>query len=292
MLQIKKILLNYNNKILNFVTMFTSKEIIPLFWWSSKKFEFKKNENFGDIVGPYLIKAICNKEVRFIQPKKRSLKYSFTKVYLTAGSILAHADKNCIIWGSGIIEKSTKVAKATFLAVRGPLTRKVLLKQECNVPEVYGDPAVLLPKFYTSKTTITHKIGIIPHYVDYDKVLSWYKNDANVKVIDLLNDSVEWVIEEICSCEKIISSSLHGIIVAHSYQIPAVWVKFSNNLFGDDLKFYDYFASVKILDLTPHHLNNKLGYTQLIELIDQQGIIIPKDTIDKLQKGLMNVCPF
>ncbi len=266
---------------------------IPLFWWSSKKFESKVNENFGDIVGPYLIKKINNREVHFVQPKKRKITELFTKIYFTAGSILAHIDKNCIVWGSGVIEKNTRVAKATFLAVRGPKTREILIKQGCEVPEIYGDPALLLPKFYTpNKSLKKYAVGIIPHYVDYIKVFEWYKNNDTIKVINLLNDSVEEVVDEICSCETIISSSLHGIIVAHTYQIPAVWVKFSDKLFGDDLKFYDYFSSVNKYDISSNFIHQKLSKEELVSLVLKNGILISKTTITNLQDELMKTCPF
>jgi hypothetical protein len=41
------------------------------------------------------------------------------------------------------------------------------------------------------------------------------------------------------------SSSSHGIIV-HAYGIPAVWQKFSNKVFGDDIKYQDYMESVEV----------------------------------------------
>jgi hypothetical protein len=55
---------------------------------------------------------------------------------------------------------------------------------------------------------------------------------------------VEAVIDAIASCEFVVSSSLHGLIVAHAYRRPALWVEFADPLLGDRSKFHDYFASL------------------------------------------------
>ena len=47
---------------------------------------------------------------------------------------------------------------------------------------------------------------------------------------------------------KIVSSSLHGLIVSDAYKIPNVWIQFYNNIRGDNTKFYDYFKSVNRKD--------------------------------------------
>ncbi|SDW86264.1 Polysaccharide pyruvyl transferase [Lutibacter oricola] len=263
--------------------MIRKTNIINLFWWSSKHFENKSQENFGDAVGPYLIKKITGKNVRFIHPKKRKWNQKISKVLVTAGSILGQIDKNCIVWGSGLIIKDTKVPKATFLAVRGPLTRKHLLKQGCTVPEVYGDPAILLPQFYQPKTRKKYKIGIIPHYVDYDVVHNWYKNEKDILVINLLNDDIEAIIEQIVSCEKTVSSSLHGIIVSHAYHIPSCWVKFSENIFGDDIKYYDYFESVNIFNVKCYSLK-KMNTT--LGLLSYEFNTCDTSKIDEICNGL------
>ena len=59
-------------------------------------------------------------------------------------------NKNTIIWGAGVIDdKANLPAKPLkVLAVRGPLSRKYLLKKGIECPEIYGDPAMLMKYIY------------------------------------------------------------------------------------------------------------------------------------------------
>ena len=134
---------------------------IRLFWWNEIKLMQKSKENYGDFLGAYLVQKISKKNVVWINPKKVYVKNLWQPIYVTIGSILAHVNKKCIVWGSGIIQENQIVKQANFLAVRGPETRRVLMSQGYDVPEVYGDPALLLPDYYNPK--IDKKISIRSH---------------------------------------------------------------------------------------------------------------------------------
>lgn len=208
-------------------------------WWPKEPFP----GNFGDILTPYLVKKITGKTPRYVNKDFNM----FPVNLLAVGSVIRNANKNTVVWGSGAMSMSDSLSPhADYRAVRGPLTRESVLRSGVNCPEIYGDPALLMPKFYTPKTTKRYRYGIIPHYVDYEQVVNWFRKDPSIKVINLLNDNVERVIDEINECENVISSSLHGIIAAHAYGVNAVWAKFSDKLFGDGTKFRDYFASVGV----------------------------------------------
>ncbi|MBT8376353.1 MAG: polysaccharide pyruvyl transferase family protein, partial [Bacteroidia bacterium] len=219
---------------------------IRLFWWNEKKLQNKSKENYGDLLSKYLVEKISNKTVVWARPSKGLLSKWTSPTYLAIGSIIVHAAKNSIVWGSGVVSKEDKVKQARFLAVRGPQTRDHLLKLGYTVPEVYGDPAILLPEYYNPSIEKRYDIGIIPHYSDYELVSGFYSENSDIYLISLMTNDVEETTNEILKCKRIVSSSLHGVIVAHSYGIPAVWQKFSNNLFGDDIKYKDYFESVGI----------------------------------------------
>ena len=67
---------------------------IRLFWFSEPKLMNKPKENYGDLLGKYLVEKISGKKVRFVNPKKWSLFNYVQPIYVTAGSILAHVNKH------------------------------------------------------------------------------------------------------------------------------------------------------------------------------------------------------
>jgi pyruvyltransferase len=265
---------------------------IRLFWWNEIKLMSKPKENFGDLLGKYLVEKISGRNVVWVHPKKWHFKNYFQPIYFTVGSILAHVTKKCVVWGSGVILKNQVVQPATFLAVRGPQTRKVLLQQGYTVPEIYGDPGLLLPLYYAPKVDKKYKWGIIPHYNDFKIVYSLYKNEKDFLIIDLMTNAIEPTTDLFLQCERIVSSSLHGLIVAHAYNIPAVWVQFSGRLFGDGIKFQDYFESVDMEPYIPEIISRQLNESELNQLFKFHPFIPKKGKITELQKGLMEICPF
>jgi pyruvyltransferase len=267
-------------------------ESIPLFFWSSKKFENKEKENYGDLLSKYLVEKISGRKVQWVHPKKQPIWRIRKKNYLVIGSIINHASKSSIVWGSGIIDLDHKVANADFRAVRGPQTRAFLTKSGYKCPEVYGDPALLLPEYYNPDIEKTNEIGIIPHYVDYPAVKERYDDNSGIKIIDLMTDDIEKTTREILSCKKIISSSLHGVILSHAYNIPAVWVKFSERVAGNNIKFQDYFESVGIVPYQADLIAKSKNIIDWTDYISQKENLPNSSVLNALQKGLYESCPF
>ena len=262
---------------------------IPLFWWSEIKFTFKQKENYGDLLSRYLVEKISGKKVQWVHPKKQYwYKWNRTN-YMAVGSILHHATGDSIIWGSGIIDRKHPVAAAEFRAVRGPRTRDYLLGLGYECPEIFGDPALLLPEFFNPETEKKYKMGVIPHYHDFKIAKEMFEGNGEVLVIDLMTMDVEEVTRQIMSCEKTMSSSLHGLIVSHAYKIPSVWVEFSDKLFGDGIKFADYFESVGLQVYSPPFLK-KGEFSEKPFEVSQK--LPPMGQIENLKNGLMQTCPF
>src|SRR5699024_12305737 len=60
----------------------------------------------------------------------------------------------------------------------------------------------------------------------------------------LETDSIEDTLDAITSCEVIVSTSLHGLILADAYGIPNAWL-IADTGYGKEHKFWDYLLSVR-----------------------------------------------
>ncbi|MCM4161419.1 polysaccharide pyruvyl transferase family protein [Antarcticibacterium flavum] len=265
---------------------------IPLFYWSEVKFIFREKENYGDLLSKYLVERISGREVKFVQPKKQPWYRRDKKNYVAIGSIIHHADKNSIVWGSGIIDHQQPIAEAKFTAVRGPRTRQYLQSLGYECPEVYGDPAILLPDYYSPEVEKKFKLGIVPHYHDYENAQKIFSGWEGVKVIDLLTMDVEATTREILECKKILSTSLHGLIVAHTYKIPAVWVKMSDKIFGNDIKYADYLESVGIETYSPIFVKERISEEGISGIFKNHPVLVSDTKLKNLKAGLLEVKPF
>ncbi len=150
--------------------------------------------------------------------------------YLCIGSIITWMTKeNFVIWGAGVVypDQPLKYKPKKVLAVRGPLTRRYLIRQGVECPEIYGDPALLFPHFIIPPRNKKYKLGIIPHFRDKENpLLNKYKQRNDIRIIDVESKKWNSFIEQICECEIVISSSLHGLIISDAYAIPNYWIEF------------------------------------------------------------------
>ena len=249
---------------------------------------WSKLDNWGDALNPVLIECISGESPIWVKkPRRRQITYK-EPVYVVIGSIIAKAsDKNAVIWGAGFKSTNEMVRwrPKKVCAVRGPLSRSKLHEQGIECPDIYGDPALLYPKFYNPVINKKYELGIIPHYVDKDNaVLDKLKDIPEVRIIDVAI-GINRFVDEICSCEKIASSSLHGIIAADAYGIPSIWLKFSDKIVGSGFKFMDYLLSVKRPYQEPLVMNE---YTTLNDILKA---FYPYE-IDIDLNRLFDACPF
>jgi len=197
------------------------------FWW--------KGVNFGDELSPVIVERIVGRPVRF-----ESLTAN-RKLLLAVGSILHYARDGDVIWGSGFRENpllENRFRNLDVRAVRGPRTREFLLKKGIACPEVYGDPAILMQYLFPEfkRETPIYDYIIIPNIGEMSCFFP-YKN-----VVMPTNHWKE-VVQMMLRSKLVISSSLHGIIVAESFGIPTRFLKMTWT--EPLLKYQDYYESTK-----------------------------------------------
>jgi pyruvyltransferase len=238
--------------------------------------------NWGDFVAPVLCKMISGQDSVYL-PEVND--YQGTS-YAVIGSILGWlTNPNVVVWGCGFISESSSLqTNMKITAVRGKLTRDKILQQGFKCPEVYGDPVLLFSRYYKPVVSKKYKLGIIPHYIDKDvKWIEKVSKDSDVKIIDICGDSLGFV-DEVLECEMIVSSSLHGLILADSYGIPNLWIKLSENVGGKGFKFRDYFSSIN-KPVVCLDVNDDTSLKEVYSTIFKHDIEIDLDL-------LINNCPF
>lgn len=211
-------------------------EGLPLFYWQKKG-----NENFGDYLSLKLVERIVGGEVINAHDKNQWGKQKM----LAIGSILVLAKDGDLIWGTGMNGKRMDLDQYQFhtldvRAVRGPMTRDFLINNfNIDCPEIYGDPALLLPYFFpefAKKENPKYDYLIIPHYSE-EKMFPKELYPNVVYPTEPWNE----VIKKIVDRKFVISSSLHGLIVADAYGIPARYLKISDH--EPLYKYRDYYLS-------------------------------------------------
>jgi len=271
-----------NNLIKSTKIVLSSEHIIVT--WSN---DAEIRNNFGDALNPILVNYITDK---IPHNNKNILNVKNKPVYSIVGSILDNKNiKNLEVWGSGFMHEDGKFKEVPkkVHAVRGPLTRELILKQGVECPEVYGDPGLLVSKLYNPNFEKKFKLGIIPHYVDKGNKYVCYlkeKYPDEILIIDI-QDSFKNVIDNVNRCELIASSSLHGVITADAYNIPSLWIKLSDNVNGGNFKYRDYMLSVGRNQMEPFILDKEYKLVTLFNKFEEYNISI---NLDKLLK----VCPF
>jgi len=246
---------------------------VPLWWWV-------KAVNFGDLLSPWLFSQMTGREVVYADPSRPH--------YLAIGSILKQANENSVVWGAGSFgtEDGRLLAPgATYAAVRGPLSRARLMARDISCPEVYGDPALLAPAYFAPEVKKTHQYGIVTRWSES----RWRRPEIGpgVRLIDLGTTDVEGVIEAMLSCRRIVTGSLHGLIIADAYGIPNAWIR-TRTAYGGEYKFFDYFSTVdKFRNAQRFKAAGQVTTARLRDSLDFDGRPITFD-----HRALLDACPF
>jgi hypothetical protein len=218
--------------------------VVPLAWAStSPRYPFA---NLGDALSPVIVSALSGLPIvhRDFESWKRRL--------ACVGTI-GHGFKNGVVhfWGTGIdplknpVDRSLgqyqKPPKTKFHvhALRGPLSAQIFANQEIQVPTVYGDPVWFLPSIISPAAEKPYELGVIVHLSELTDLTDTATVTArllryqlppslsnSIRIITTITPpnfaALEQKVQEITSCKRIVSTSLHGLVIAETYGIPCV----------------------------------------------------------------------
>ncbi len=279
-------------------------------------------DNYGDLLSPYIISKLSGAKIihknffvgnlkshiyHFIQSIKNK-DWKFTDSYLLPlekaiigiGSVLNWGNKLTRIWGAGFMSNDEKCKGGKIYAIRGYLSLNKIKSQIKNGDKIciidnvaIGDPALLLPIILKPSKIKKNKIGIIPHFSEVEDFKKKY--EKRFHIIDLRSSDIEKITNDITSCEYILSTSLHGLIIAHAYAIPALWMEYTGLEIGTKgFKFNDYFSSVGIDSYQPiRDIEGLLeSEEKIINTMEQYGDKVYAKNIENIQRQLIKKASF
>ncbi len=204
--------------------------------------------NFGDALSAVMVALVGGKPVRRVPFRSKSKR-------MAAVGTIGHGFEGGEVWfwGTGCSDKRNPSAPAAervayapppnsrffVRATRGPVSER-LLNGGARGSGVYGDPVWLLPRFYRPKIEKKWKLGAILHLSELsDRSYEARPHDhlmryaippelaADIRLITTVTaigvPPLQAKIDEILACERIVSTSLHGMVIAESYGVPCLY---------------------------------------------------------------------
>lgn len=250
----------------------SQKNIVNMEWWNQQA-------NVGDFLATIVYGWMLAQ--RGIEPNTNIKQ---TKHLLTIGSILSMGRFDATVWGSGIhVEKSvtaifrqSSYRKYDIRSVRGPVTQFILNAAGYKCPSIFGDPAILMPLIYRPKDTKKkYDVSLIKHLSTVEPVIS-----DNIHFINVKTEDYKEFIDEIVHSKKVISSSLHGIILAEAYGIPAIFL--NEGMDNEIIKFFDWYLSTGRSNI------------QIARSVDEAVQLEPMKlpNLSQMQKNIMKAFPY
>lgn len=213
--------------------------------------------NIGDALSPVVVAALSGVPVRHAA-------FDSDRERLVAVGTIAHGQTRGVahLWGCGLDETVNPLAPGEpwrlppdvefrVHATRGPFTAAALRRAGVAAPEVFGDPVSMIDRIFPlGAVEKTHDLGVILHLSELDRsgpdgprprlrprpeMLRYAIPDAfadRVRLIDTLTAPTRAAfaarLREIAACRAILSTSLHGLVIAEAYGVPCAWFGFGD----------------------------------------------------------------
>lgn len=231
---------------------------------------YPQKPNMGDLLNKDMLESLFQIKVQRVNYNESNLiaigsslslalYSSKLKVRIKQRIIRIFKNDPFYIWGTGFIsynaheDNKFRFRNIRVLSLRGNLSKnrvERILGKKLSIPT--GDGGLLVDRWVGENPPKKYRIGIIPHFKEKDSpiVSEMKKRYSDSVIIDLGNKPID-VVKEIASCETILSSSLHGLIVADSFHIPNKHIllyPYGERMLGDGFKFADYYSSYGLDD--------------------------------------------
>ena len=243
---------------------------VSLEWWDYRL-------NVGDTLSPVIVRWAKEKRDKEQRKEDEEKERQVAGGRLLAlGSLLGMEAYDATVWGSGIhtdlsasaIFRNRRRTVLCCKAVRGPVTEAILNEAGYETSGVWGDPGILMPWIYPRKEALrdgeekagkdafpnreekagqegagalmpkqAEKVLLIRHYIQAEDL----PQGLPVSCLDVGTDDYKGTIQRIVAVDKVISSSLHGLILAECYGIPAIFLR--QGMDREEIKYLDWYRS-------------------------------------------------
>ena len=239
-------------------------DLIKLNWWIRPA-----PGNMGDWLSPYIISKLTGNSVCYTDINNSKL--------ISLGSIGKFISYHHTVWGTGISTIETNINKnARFLAVRGPYTAKAIKKSGGNPPELFGDPAILLPLIYQPKKIITKSnYGLVRHFVHQNCDLKISEGITDLNILLSSPKDIENFIDQLVSFKAVVTTSLHVLILCISYNIPCRLIKIDETeigVHGDGIKYNDFYEGVGLISKKHVYFGNSITINSIESAVENDKI--------------------
>lgn len=275
---------------------------VPLVWAAATADQ--SHLNLGDALSPVMVALLSGLPVVHMGHSVRATRMAAVG---TIGHMLQNGD--ITLWGTGSSRyfnphATPRTARVPFTpptgtryriaATRGPVTRAIFQGDRMPGPAVFGDPVWLLPQFYRPPVEKKWELGVIVHLSELEGAgVESVVRDAlrRYHVPDEFRDAVRIIhtrtaisagalrarLDEILSCRRLVSTSLHGMVFAESYGIPCLYfaprgdrrglsVRMLDPNDGHDLRITDLYQGLG-LDRLPVYVQPRWRYTNWAHLM-------------------------
>lgn len=242
--------------------------------------------NFGDALSPLIVAHMAGREVVHAGAVNCDM--------LGIGSLLQVMRRKYRapradgvrpwIWGAGLMHAVPHdfLDNVQLALLRGPVTAAIL----GITTNRFGDPGLLVPAILGDMPERRDRIGLVVHHKQLDRpeLAALLAREPALELIDVRDDALG-VCRRIAACVHVVSSSLHGLIVADACGVASTWLDPGSQ---SRLKYLDYAASVGRAMISPISLAEVPGHLRRVK--DDTGLA-HGDGIERARHALIETFP-